>query len=134
MAVLRFFEEIYNDKKQYFSPDESTLDGVVRLTFDLSPKVRVAVEGAKKDIEERCNSLSVKALQYKKYGKDGIKKSKLSPDALLQLAIQVGLECCRVLIITITCIDCLLSTVQGMCTFLRILQYSSFQTWPNRDN
>lgn len=88
VAVLRFFEEIYNDRKHQYSADKSSLEGVVRLDFNLSDKVKNTIDQAREEIEERCRTLSVKTLQYHKYGKNFIKKLKLSPDALLQLAIQ----------------------------------------------
>ena len=89
VAVLRLFEELYRDKKNMISSDQSTMEGVVRLEFDLSPRVKSGVEEARKEVESRCKTLSVNTLQYTKYGKDYIKKLQLSPDALLQLSIQV---------------------------------------------
>lgn len=90
VAVLRLFEELYKDSKPQNYLDNPTMEGVIRLNFDLSPHVKNAIEEVKKEVEERCNSLSVTTLQYKKYGKNYIKALKLSPDAVLQLAIQVG--------------------------------------------
>ena len=92
VAVLRLFEEIYKDRKQQCSECTPTLEGVVRLEFSLSPRVAEAVEHAKQEIGERCRSLAIDTLQYHKYGKNDIKKHKLSPDAILQLAIQVSTE------------------------------------------
>lgn len=92
VAVLRMLEELYKDKKHYFESDNPTMEGVVRLNLKLSPSVKDAIEEAKKGVEERCQSLTVNTLQYQKYGKNFIKKSKLSPDAILQLAIQVGYD------------------------------------------
>lgn len=90
MAVLRLFEELYKDKKHQHSASEPTMEGVVRLDFDLSPRVVAATERARQEVEQRCKSLSVDTLQYQKYGKNYIKKQNLSPDAILQLAIQVS--------------------------------------------
>lgn len=90
VAVLRFFEEIYKDKKHYSSTCEPTMEGVARLHFNLSPQITSAIEEAKRDVEEQCKSLSVGTLQYKKFGKDYIKKKTLSPDAFFQLAIQIA--------------------------------------------
>ena len=89
MAVLRFLEELYNDRKHQFSPGAATLENVTRLNFNFSPQMAEAVERAKNEVEERCKSLSFSILQYHKYGKNFIKSMKLSPDSLLQLAIQV---------------------------------------------
>ena len=89
VAVLRLFNELYKDRKHQYSEQEPTMEGVVKLNFDVSPNVVNAVEQAKQKLGTDCKSLSVDTLQYKKYGKDLIKKLKLSPDAILQLAIQV---------------------------------------------
>ncbi|ORU94772.1 MAG: hypothetical protein A6F71_09625 [Cycloclasticus sp. symbiont of Poecilosclerida sp. M] len=89
VAVLRLFNELYNDRKHQYSEQEPTMEGVVKLDFDISPRVVNAIEQARQKIGDDCKALSVDTLQYKKYGKDLIKKLKLSPDAILQLAIQV---------------------------------------------
>lgn len=94
MAVLRFLEELYKDRKHNFSAQAPSMEGVVRLDLNLSPQVAEAVEDAKKEVEERCQSLSFNTVQYHKFGKNFIKKLKLSPDAVLQLAIQVGAYMC----------------------------------------
>ena len=91
VAVLRLLEELYKDKKHSFSEHAPTLDGVLRLQFNPTPQVTSAIEEAKKEVETRCQSLSVDVLQYQKFGRNLIKKLKLSPDAVLQLAIQVSL-------------------------------------------
>ncbi len=89
VAVLRFLEDLHKDTKHHFSSCNPTLEGVTRLDFNFSPQLSDAVEHAKGQIEERCKSLSVNTLEYHKYGKNFIKDKKLSPDGLLQLAIQV---------------------------------------------
>lgn len=93
MAVLRFFEELYKDRKHDLSSNVPTMEGVVRLNMNLSPPIIEAIEEAKKEVEERCLTLSVNIIQHHKFGKNFIKKLKLSPDAILQLAIQVGQFC-----------------------------------------
>ena len=88
------------------------MEGVARLHFNLSPQITSAIEEAKRDVEEQCKSLSVGTLQYKKFGKDYIKKKTLSPDAFFQLAIQVG-QSYFILHSEMPCIfaDCLLPPV-----------------------
>lgn len=90
MAVLRLFEELYKDRKHNFTEYAPTMEGVVKLDFRLTPQVTKAIEEAKKEVEARCQSLSFHELQYHKFGKNFLKKLKLSPDAVLQLAIQVS--------------------------------------------
>lgn len=90
VAVMRFFEEIYNDRKHHLTSCQPTMEGVDRLDFNVPMEVQEGVAKAVKEVKETCSSLSVHTLQYKKFGKDLIKKNKISPDALLQLAIQVS--------------------------------------------
>lgn len=90
VAVLRLLEELYKDRRcQLSSSISPTLEGVKELSFNLSPRVSEAIVSAKNEVEARCKSLSVDTLEYQKYGKSFIKSKKLSPDGLLQLAIQV---------------------------------------------
>lgn len=89
VAVLRLFEELYKDRKHNYSDNNPTMEGVVRLDFNLSPQITDAIEQGKQEMGGRCKALSFDILQYKRFGKNDIKKLKLSPDAILQLAIQV---------------------------------------------
>jgi len=93
VAVLRFFQSIYKDKRHVMTTCEPTLEGVRRLEFKLPKLVETETQSAVKEIEETCSSLTVDVLQYQRYGKDFIKEMKLSPDAVLQLAIQVCMLC-----------------------------------------
>ena len=90
VAVLRFFNEIYMDKKHLLTSCQATMDGVDRLDVDVPTEVQVGVASALEEVKKVCSSLSVEALQYSKYGKSFLKKLQLSPDAILQLAIQVS--------------------------------------------
>ncbi len=65
------------------------MGGVTRLAFDLSDSMKNSIEAAKNEIESNTKRLGIRSLQYEKYGKNLLKKSKLSPDAILQLSIQV---------------------------------------------
>ena len=96
VAVLRFFNELYGDKKDQVTNREPNMEGVQQLTFDLSTELQLAVEEAKKVVEEQCQSLSVDTMQYMKYGKNEIKKFKLSPDGVMQVAFQVCVCVCLI--------------------------------------
>ena len=63
-----------------------------KLEFQLSGKVRAAVDEARCHVQEMCSSLSVCAIQYDHYGSDIIKSSGLRADPLMQLAFQVRLH------------------------------------------
>ena len=97
VAILRFFESIYKDKKQFMTTCEPTLEGVRRLEFNVPDMVKTKSQFAVKELKETCSSLTVNVLQYHRFGKDFIKKVNLSPDAVLQLAVQVctcgGVRC-----------------------------------------
>ncbi len=91
VAVLRLFNELYKDSHKGLTTctAQSTMSGVNMLGFDLSESMKGAIEAAKKEIESNTKRLKINTLQYEKYGKNFLKKSKLSPDAILQLSIQV---------------------------------------------
>ena len=90
VAVLRYFEEIYKDRKHQLPSCQPTMEGVQRLEADLSPDVQEGVASSLEQVKDTCSTLSMDTLQYKRFGKDLLKKMKLSPDAVLQLAIQVS--------------------------------------------
>ena len=117
VAVLRFLEELYNDRKHQFSSGSPTLENVTRLELNPSPQITEAVADAKNKIEKRCKSLSFSILEYHKYGKNFIKSRKLSPDSLMQLAIQVRIKKADnlMMIVALTPVDSLLSSVKAMC-------------------
>ena len=66
------------------------MEGVADLSFSLTPNLKSAIEHAQKTVEEKSKSLSTNVLQYQKFGKKDIKKFKMSPDAIFQLAFQVS--------------------------------------------
>ena len=93
VAVLRLFNEIYEETTNAPLPVSSTASPIPlpqRLEFNLTDNVKRVVESAKQSIEARCDDLSINTLQYQKYGKSFLKKTGLSPDAILQLAIQIA--------------------------------------------
>ena len=92
MAVLRYFNEVYKDKKiiPKDGRGQPTMEGVADLNFSLTANLKSAIEHAQKLVEEKCNTLSTDVLQYHRFGKEDIKKFKLSPDAVMQLAFQVS--------------------------------------------
>ncbi len=89
VAVLRYFNEMYKDKKVIVEGCQATMEGVASLDFALTPNLKSSIEKTRSAVEEKCRSLSTDVMQYHKYGKKDIKKFQLSPDALMQLAFQV---------------------------------------------
>ena len=90
VAVLRYFNEVYKDKKVNAQGCQATMEGVANLDFNLTPNLTSSIEKAKSDVEEQCSNLSTNVMQYQKYGKKDIKKFQMSPDAIMQLAFQVS--------------------------------------------
>lgn len=61
----------------------------ISTEFALDPKLKEYVSDAKSTFAAQCASLDVDHLEYNKFTKECLKKQKLSPDAVLQLVIQV---------------------------------------------
>ena len=49
-----------------------------------------AIGKAREEVERRCHSLTVSAMQYDKFGKNLFKPKNLSPDGVMQMAFQVA--------------------------------------------
>ncbi|KAI4829198.1 hypothetical protein KUCAC02_023258 [Chaenocephalus aceratus] len=63
---------------------------VRRLQFNLDSEVEAGIQNAKENFDSAVSKLTIDALEFKKGGKQQLKKSKLSPDAIAQLAFQMG--------------------------------------------
>ena len=93
VAVLRLFNEIYNETTTNPLPVDTATPPATppqRLDFALTDSLKKSVDHAKQEIETRCAQLSVNTLQYDRFGKTFLKGVSLSPDAVLQLAIQMA--------------------------------------------
>ena len=110
VAVLRFFNEVYKYTTSHpcsvsgvcqsselvytvnhLPPTDqsSSGEGVRKLEFQLNHRLKAAIEEARDKVHDTCNSLSVCAAQYDRYGSSFIKSSGLRADPLMQLAFQV---------------------------------------------
>ncbi|XP_050413982.1 carnitine O-palmitoyltransferase 2, mitochondrial [Patella vulgata] len=97
VAVLRYFKEVFKDttEKPSANPDTrpSSIDSsksVQRLEFNLDRNIETKITEAKQKFDAKINSLDFHHLEYQKYTRQFIKKQKLSPDSVLQLAIQMA--------------------------------------------
>ncbi|KAL4226898.1 Carnitine O-palmitoyltransferase 2 [Mactra antiquata] len=97
VAVLRYFNEVWKETttKPFVGPttvpanvDSSSI--VQKLEFALDPKLKEYIAEAKSDYAARCASLDVDHLEYFTFTKELLKKQKVSPDAILQLVIQMA--------------------------------------------
>ena len=57
--------------------------------FTLDPFLKETIKSAKTRFDEVTSSLEVAHLQYTRMTKTDVKKAKLSPDSVMQLAVQV---------------------------------------------
>ncbi|XP_034736316.1 carnitine O-palmitoyltransferase 2, mitochondrial [Etheostoma cragini] len=97
VAVLRFQNEIFNDttEQPLVHPGSAaaavdSASAVRRLQFNLDRDLENGIKKAKENFDLAVSKLTIDAMEFKKGGKEKLKKSKLSPDAIAQLAFQMG--------------------------------------------
>ena len=69
--------------------ETSPIGLVEKVDFNLPDRVKEAITQAKKDYEKVTGTLKVNLFQSEVFGKNLVKKCKVSPDAIMQLAFQV---------------------------------------------
>ena len=96
VAVLRFFNEIYKDSTE--NPTCSTAQLAAldlsastyrKLELTIPSSVESKIKTAKDKFDQRVNSLDMDTLQLFTFGREYLKRTKISPDAIMQLAFQV---------------------------------------------
>jgi len=99
VAVLRFQNEVFRDttEKPLVHPGSSSAAAAVdsasavrRLDFHLDDELRAGIAAAQRSFDAAVSRLTIDALEFKKGGKEQLKRQKLSPDAMAQLAFQMG--------------------------------------------
>lgn len=97
VAVLRFQNEIFKDttEQPLVHPGSAaaavdSASAVRRLQFKLDTELKSSIKKAMENFDSAVSKLTIDAMEFKKGGKEQIKKSKLSPDAIAQLAFQMG--------------------------------------------
>lgn len=97
VAVLRFQNEIFKDttEKPLVHPGSAAAAvdssaAVRRLQFKLDSELETGIKTAKENFDSAISKLTIDAMEFRKGGKEQLKKSKLSPDAIAQLAFQMG--------------------------------------------
>lgn len=98
VAVLRYFNEVFKDstEKPHIHPDtKPTGDlrpdtAVSKLEWKLTDELKEVVRNATDKYWQTTAKLDCNYMQYRKFGKNQIKKHKLSPDSFMQLAFQMG--------------------------------------------
>uniref|UniRef100_A0A914EDP9 Choline/carnitine acyltransferase domain-containing protein n=1 Tax=Acrobeloides nanus TaxID=290746 RepID=A0A914EDP9_9BILA len=98
VAVLRLMEETLRDtSKNRFVTSSQQPDSTItasnfsrKLDWNLSPEIKHNITQAQKDHLNRCQDLQFATVEYTKLNRDSIKKHKVSPDSVMQLAIQLA--------------------------------------------
>uniref|UniRef100_H2V092 Carnitine palmitoyltransferase 2 n=1 Tax=Takifugu rubripes TaxID=31033 RepID=H2V092_TAKRU len=97
VSVLRFVNEIHKDttEQPLVHPGSATAavdpDSVVRrLQFKLDTEMEDAITKARKNSGVLASNLSVHVTDFKRGGRKFFKEKKVSPDAIMQLAFQMG--------------------------------------------
>lgn len=97
VAVLRFFNEVFRDSTQTpaITPESrpAATDSsatVQKLSFKLSDALKAGIAAAKEKFDAAMKTLTVDSIQFERGGKEFLKKQKLSPDAVAQLAFQMA--------------------------------------------
>lgn len=97
VAVLRYFNEVFKDstENQFVHPSTAVPNvnsdsAVERLEFELDASLKEGVQTAKANFDKLVGSLDLHHLEYDNYTKDFVKAKKISPDSIMQLAIQMA--------------------------------------------
>ncbi|XP_072844887.2 carnitine O-acetyltransferase [Pogona vitticeps] len=61
-----------------------------KLYFCFTPEVKRDIEHAKQNLDILINDLDINCFTYREFGKDLLKRHKLSPDSVLQVALQLA--------------------------------------------
>lgn len=98
VAILRFFNEVYNDSTKNFQltgpladVDDSFVN-VKRLDFSLDARLKDSIAKSHKDHLDVTGNLELGAVEYEKLNRDYFKKNQLSPDAMSQLSFQMAFK------------------------------------------
>ncbi|CAF0769107.1 unnamed protein product [Brachionus calyciflorus] len=99
VAVLRFFNELYDDSVQNAFVNSQTkpvfnkgdIKNVVRkLKFNLDDEIKVSVKKAEENYKATTGRLNLRNFELEKYGRFFVKNYNLSPDSIMQSGIQVA--------------------------------------------
>lgn len=98
VALLRFCNDIDQDANKhlkinssnYQSIQSSTQDQIKKLEFQLDDTLKHEVQTSKQNYDNFVSKLNIVTYQREVLGKNILKKSALSPDAIMQIGIQMA--------------------------------------------
>jgi len=94
VAVMRYINEVSKDMAAHASlmadMEPAEPPKVTRLEFSVPEDVKATISAQKKSFEERTAALGVNILESEVMGKAACKSSKVSPDAVMQLGLQLA--------------------------------------------
>ncbi|XP_046940607.1 carnitine O-palmitoyltransferase 2, mitochondrial isoform X3 [Lynx rufus] len=97
VAVLRFLNEVFKDSTQApaVTPQSQPAHmdssvAVQKLNFKLNDALKTGISTAKEKFDATVKTLTVDLIQFQRGGKEFLKKQKLSPDSVAQLAFQMA--------------------------------------------
>ncbi|CAK8671477.1 unnamed protein product [Clavelina lepadiformis] len=97
VAVMRFFNEIFDHSTLTPTISHDSLavvggysDYLKRIEFNLDDSVKRSISEARERYNDDISKIRVSGKEFPKMHKEYLKKKKISPDGVMQLAIQVG--------------------------------------------
>ncbi|XP_067846412.1 carnitine O-palmitoyltransferase 2, mitochondrial isoform X2 [Heptranchias perlo] len=97
VAVLRLLKEVFKDTIQRPAISPAMLPAAVdssqtvqKLEFKLDDVLKSGISSAKEKFNAVVSTLTIDAQEFRKGGKEFLKKQNLSPDAVAQLSFQMG--------------------------------------------
>ncbi|KAI6232816.1 Carnitine O-palmitoyltransferase 2, mitochondrial [Aphelenchoides fujianensis] len=95
VAVLRLVEETFRDTSTHAfvrpgQPVRAEAEGLRKLEFDLTDGLKSTITSAQAEHTKRGEAIRFATVEYPRLNRKAIKAAALSPDAVMQLAIQVA--------------------------------------------
>ncbi|XP_010019209.1 PREDICTED: carnitine O-acetyltransferase [Nestor notabilis] len=89
VALLDHIVE-YTKKPELVKSPTTPLPMPKKLRFNITPEIKNDIEKAKQDLNILVEDLDIKVMVFHQFGKDFPKSEKISPDAFIQLALQLA--------------------------------------------